>query len=83
MSTYYTHHPKRAKNCVFCKYWIGDAEKQFINSIVGYKYSGTAPLLRPAIPVRTMRPAKTQKGYCKEEVYAAFTNCARPFGRVY
>ena len=41
MSTYYTHHPKRAKNCVFCKYRIGDAEKQFINSIVGYKYNAS------------------------------------------
>lgn len=36
----YTHHPKRAKNCVFCKFWIGDAIKNFKNSIVGYEYDG-------------------------------------------
>lgn len=33
-----THHPKNVKNCVFCKYWIGDADMQFVNSVVGYKY---------------------------------------------
>ena len=38
----YTHHPKRAKNCVFCKYWIGDAIIRFKNSIVGYEYDGIA-----------------------------------------
>lgn len=36
----YTHHPKRVKNCVFCKFWIGDAIKNFKNSIVGYEYDG-------------------------------------------
>lgn len=34
----YTHHPKRAKNCVFCNNWIGDANMKLINSIVGYEY---------------------------------------------
>lgn len=38
MGTIYTHHPKRAKNCVFCNNWIGDANMIFVNSIVGYKY---------------------------------------------
>jgi len=28
----YTHHPKRVKNCVFCKLWIGDARMKFVNS---------------------------------------------------
>ena len=36
----YTHHPKRAKNCVFCKSWISDAIKSYKNSIVGYEYDG-------------------------------------------
>ena len=40
MSNKYTHHPKRAKNCVFCKYWIGDAGMRFVNSAVGYEYEG-------------------------------------------
>ncbi len=37
----YTHHPKRAKNCVFCKYWLGDADMAFVNSIVGFKYEAS------------------------------------------
>ena len=37
-----THHPKRAKNCVFCKYWLGDANMRFVNSIVGYEYENSA-----------------------------------------
>lgn len=37
----YTHHPKRAKNCVFCNNWIGDAQMQFKNAIVGYEYEAT------------------------------------------
>lgn len=38
----YTHHPKRAKNCVFCNNWIGDAQMQFKNAIVGYEYEASA-----------------------------------------
>ncbi len=38
----YTHHPKRVKNCVFCKFWIGDARMKFVNSIVGYGYEASA-----------------------------------------
>jgi len=37
----YTHHPNRAKNCVFCKYWLGDAGMVFVNSIIGYKYEAS------------------------------------------
>lgn len=40
--TMYKHHPKRAKNCVFCHYWIGDAKMKFINSNTGYEYDGSA-----------------------------------------
>lgn len=32
------NHPKRFKGCVFCYYWIGDAEMKFINSTVGYEF---------------------------------------------
>lgn len=38
----YTHHPKRAKNCVFCNNWIGDAQMKFKNSIMGYEYEAVA-----------------------------------------
>lgn len=34
----YTHHPKRVKKCVFCKYWMGDSQMKYINSIVGFEY---------------------------------------------
>lgn len=37
-----THHPKRAKKCVFCNNWIGDAELKFVNSNVGYQYETLA-----------------------------------------
>lgn len=33
--------PKRHKGCVFCHYWIGDANMKFINSTVGYEYELT------------------------------------------
>lgn len=42
MANIYKHHPKRAKNCVFCKYWIGDAGMKYVNSVVGYEYDGGA-----------------------------------------
>ena len=32
------NHPKKCKKCVFCNYWIGNAELKFINSTVGYEY---------------------------------------------
>ncbi len=38
----YTHHPKRAKDCVFCKFWIGDAQMRFVNSNVGYEFQASA-----------------------------------------
>lgn len=38
--TMYKHHPKRAKNCVLCHYWIGDAKMKFVNSNTGYEYNG-------------------------------------------
>lgn len=38
----YTHHPKRVKNCVFCKFWIGDAQMRFRNSNTGYEYQSSA-----------------------------------------
>ena len=37
----YTHHPKGAKDCVFCKFWIGDAKMKFVNSVVGYAYEAS------------------------------------------
>ena len=37
----YTHHPKRVKDCVFCKFWIGDAGMRFVNSAVGYEYEAS------------------------------------------
>ncbi len=42
MSIICKHHPKRAKNCVFCKFWIGGAIIRFVNSNVGYEYDATA-----------------------------------------
>lgn len=41
MGTIYKHHPKRAKNCVFCNNWLGDAGMRFIGSGVGYEYDGS------------------------------------------
>lgn len=38
----YTHHPKHTKDCVFCKFWIGNAKMKFVNSIVGYTYEASA-----------------------------------------
>jgi hypothetical protein len=38
----YKHHPKRAKYCVFCKFWIGDANMRLVNSAVGFEYNGSA-----------------------------------------
>ena len=38
----YTHHPKRAKKCVFCKFWLGDAQMQYRNSVSGFDYEATA-----------------------------------------
>lgn len=35
------NNPKRHKGCVFCHYWIGDANMKFINSTVGYEYEST------------------------------------------
>lgn len=32
------NHPKRVKQCVFCNYWIGDADLKFVSSTVGYEY---------------------------------------------
>ena len=40
MSAIYKHHPKRSKNCVFCKFCIGDDIIKFVNSAVGYEYDG-------------------------------------------
>lgn len=40
MGSMYRHHPKRAKNCVFCNYWIGDAKMRFVNSVAGFEYDG-------------------------------------------
>ena len=37
----YTHHPKGAKDCVFCKFWIGDAKMKFVKSVVGYAYEAS------------------------------------------
>ena len=42
MANIYKHHPQRAKNCVFCKYWNGDAGMKYVNSVVGYEYDGGA-----------------------------------------
>ena len=36
------HHPKRAKKCVFCKFWFGNADLDFVNSAVGYAYEAYA-----------------------------------------
>ena len=37
----YTQHQKRVKDCVFCKFWIGDAGMRFVNSAVGYEYEAS------------------------------------------
>ncbi|MBQ8780151.1 MAG: hypothetical protein IJZ72_00550 [Oscillospiraceae bacterium] len=31
-------HPKREKYCVFCKYWIGNADLNFISTTTGYSF---------------------------------------------
>lgn len=36
------NHPKRKKCCVFCDYWLGNADMKFINSTVGYEYEHDA-----------------------------------------
>ena len=36
------HHPKRAKDCAFCKFWIGDAQMRFVNSHAGYELQVSA-----------------------------------------
>ena len=36
------NHPKRCKHCVFCNYWMGDAELKFVSSTVGYEYESYA-----------------------------------------
>ena len=59
----YTHHPKGAKDCVFCKFWIGDAKMKFVNSVVGYA-SGTVRQHLLATPVPTMFPARKLKSCC-------------------
>ncbi len=41
MATICKHHPKRVKNCAFCKFWLGDAKMKFVGSIVGYEYDGS------------------------------------------
>lgn len=38
----YTHHPKRTKDCVFCKFWIGDAQMKYVNSNSGYEFQASA-----------------------------------------
>lgn len=35
------HHPKRAKNCVFCKFWIGDANMRYVNTVSGFEYDSS------------------------------------------
>ncbi len=42
MGAIVTHHPKRCKECAFCYYWTGDANMQFVNSNVGYKFDSGA-----------------------------------------
>lgn len=32
------NYPRRGKQCVFCHYWIGNADLKFISSTVGYEY---------------------------------------------
>lgn len=36
-----TDHPKYAKKCAFCKYWIGNAGLTYVNSAAGYKYDSS------------------------------------------
>jgi len=40
MAVIYKHHPKRAKECVFCKFWMGDAGIKFISSGTGFSFDG-------------------------------------------
>ena len=42
MAAIYKHHPKRAKDCVFCKFWMGDARMKFISSGIGFEFDGNA-----------------------------------------
>lgn len=34
-------HPKRNKYCVFCNYWMGNANLAFINSNAGYEFDSS------------------------------------------
>ena len=36
------NHPKNWKHCVFCKYWMGNANLEFRSMAVGYEYDITA-----------------------------------------
>lgn len=37
-----TKRPDRNPFCVFCEYWMGDAEMEFISRMAGYKFEGNA-----------------------------------------
>lgn len=42
MASIHRNHPKRAKYCVFCKYWFGDAGMKYLNNAQGFEYDGSA-----------------------------------------
>ena len=36
------NHPRRSKCCVFCHYWMGDAELKYVSPSVGFEYERDA-----------------------------------------
>lgn len=50
-------HPRKAKRCVFCEYWTGDANLKFISSVVGYEYESGA--YGKCTKKNTMQPTHT------------------------
>ena len=41
MGTKFIQHPKHTKRCVFCNFWMGDAEMEYVSVQQGYRYDGT------------------------------------------
>ena len=41
MGTKFIQHPKHTKRCVFCNYWMGDAEMEYVSVQQGFRYDST------------------------------------------
>ena len=34
--------PKNRKHCVFCEYWMGDADLEYVSNMAGYRFEANA-----------------------------------------